>query len=108
MSAEIIGYVGAALSVTAFVPQAWKVIKTRETKELSTPMWILEICAFATWVAYGVAKSALPIIIPNAICFLLSGFILMMKLLPEKQRDKVADVLDPSIDSSATKSATES
>ncbi|MBA3463480.1 MAG: SemiSWEET transporter [Deltaproteobacteria bacterium] len=97
MSAEIIGYVAATLSVTAFLPQAWKVIKTRETKELSTPMWILEICAFAMWIAYGVAKSALPIIIPNVICFILAGFILVMKLLPEKKRNKVADVLDPTV-----------
>ncbi|CAN5686771.1 hypothetical protein BH11MYX3_BH11MYX3_34940 [soil metagenome] len=33
-AAPVVGYVAAALSVTAFVPQAWKVIKTRETKEL--------------------------------------------------------------------------
>lgn len=97
MSAEIIGYVAATLSVTAFVPQAWKVIKTRETNELSTPMWVLEICAFAMWIVYGVAKSALPIIIPNVICFLLAGFILVMKLLPESKKNAVADKLDPSV-----------
>jgi MtN3 and saliva related transmembrane protein len=36
-----------------------------------------------------------PIIVPNVICFLLSVFILTMKVLPRRTRDHVADVLDP-------------
>jgi MtN3 and saliva related transmembrane protein len=94
---EIIGYIAATFSVVAFGPQAWKVIKTRDTKTLSTPMWVLEILAFATWVAYGIAKSALPIVIPNVICFILAVFILVMKLLPEHKKHAVADKLDPSV-----------
>ncbi len=98
-AAPVIGYVAAALSVTAFLPQAWKVIKTRETKELSAPMWILETVAFALWIAYGVAMEALPIIIPNVLCCLLSVFILTMKLVPHHTKHKIADKLDPSTSS---------
>jgi MtN3 and saliva related transmembrane protein len=94
---DLVGYIAAALSVMAFMPQAWKIIKTRDTKDLSTPMWILEILAFALWVGYGIAKSALPIVIPNVICFALSLFILVMKLLPEHKKHAVADKLDPSV-----------
>ncbi|MBA3457811.1 MAG: hypothetical protein H0T42_32310 [Deltaproteobacteria bacterium] len=94
-AAAIVGYIAAALSVTAFAPQAWKIIKTRDTSGLATPMWILEVCAFATWIVYGVLLGEWPIIIPNVLCFLIAAFILMMKLVPHQTREKIADAVDP-------------
>lgn len=97
MSAAIVGYIAASLSVSAFVPQAWKIVKTRQTKDLSKVMWILQVTGFACWIVYGVWLGELPLIIPNVICFLLSAFILMMRLLPQAKRDKVADAVQHSI-----------
>ena len=90
MTAALIGYVAATLSVSAFVPQAWRIIKTRRTRDLSKVMWILQVTGFACWIAYGVWLGELPLIIPNVICFLLSCFILTMRLLPQHKRDQVA------------------
>ena len=95
MSGSVVGYIAALLSVIAFVPQAWRVIKTRDTKDLSTPMWVLEVAAFALWIVYGISNTAWPIILPNAICLVLAAFILVMKLLPERHKHRVADKLDP-------------
>lgn len=95
MNPEIIGYVAAALSVGAFTPQVWKVIKTRDTKGMSTPMWILETCAFAMWIVYGIAISALPIIIPNVLCGLFAAFILVMNVVGHRTKENIADALDP-------------
>ncbi|MBA3541130.1 MAG: hypothetical protein H0T79_16075 [Deltaproteobacteria bacterium] len=106
MSAPVIGYIAATLSVAAFVPQAWRIVKTRDTKTLATPMWILEVCAFALWIAYGIALDAWPIIIPNTICCLLSLFILVMKIVPHHTRDKIADKLDPAVASNPDGQAT--
>ena len=94
-AAAIIGYIAAALSVSAFAPQAWRIVKTRDTSSLATPMWILEVCAFAAWIGYGVLLGEWPIIIPNALCFLISLFILIMKLVPHETREKIANVVDP-------------
>lgn len=94
-AAAIVGYIAAALSVTAFAPQAWKIIKTRDTSGLATPMWILEVCAFALWIAYGVLLGEWPIIIPNVLCFVISLFILVMKLVPHRTKNKIADAVDP-------------
>lgn len=91
----IVGYIAAALSVTAFAPQAWKIIKTRDTSGLATPMWILEVCAFALWIAYGLLLGEWPIIIPNVLCFVISLFILVMKLVPHHTKNKIADAVDP-------------
>ena len=95
MSASSVGYIAAALSVIGFTPQAWQIIKTRDTTSLSTPMWILEVCAFAGWVTYGVMLMEWPIIIPNSICFLIASFILTMKIVPHRTREKIADAVDP-------------
>ena len=95
MSSTLVGYIAAVLGVTAFVPQAWRVVRTRDTRSLSTPMWVVECLAFAAWVAYGVLLGEWPIILPNAICFLLSAFILTMKVVPRPVRDRIADALEP-------------
>jgi MtN3 and saliva related transmembrane protein len=76
MSAAVVGTIAAMFSVASFVPQAWRIVKTRSTKGLATPMWILNTIGFALWVGYGALLGALPIIVPNAICFGLAAFIL--------------------------------
>jgi MtN3 and saliva related transmembrane protein len=98
----IIGTVAALLSIGSFVPQAWKLIKTRETKGIATPMWILSTSAFAVWTIYGVVLGDWPLIVPNAICFVLAAFILVFKLLPHHKRDAVADALDPTARTSSS------
>ncbi len=94
-AAAVIGYIAAALSVAGFAPQATKIIKTRDTSGLATPMWIMEVCAFALWIAYGVLLGEWPIIIPNSLCFVIASFILVMKLVPNQTKDKIADAVDP-------------
>ena len=96
MTVAVIGAIAAALSVASFVPQAWRVIRTRETKDLATPMWIMTVCGFALWTVYGGCLGAWPIIVPNVICCVLAGLILVMKLAPRPTKDRIADALTPS------------
>jgi MtN3 and saliva related transmembrane protein len=96
MLAIIIGGIAATLSVSSFVPQAWRVIRTRDTKALATPMWIMNVLGFALWTAYGAMIGTWPIIIPNAICFVLAAFILMMKVVPRRTKDRIADAVSSS------------
>lgn len=93
--ATIIGFCATAASTTSFVPQAWKVIRSRETHAISTAMYVVTVLGFALWTAYGVMLMQWPLIVTNTICLTLSAFILTMKLLPRRQRDRVADALDP-------------
>ncbi|HEU0032517.1 MAG TPA: SemiSWEET family transporter [Kofleriaceae bacterium] len=92
-----IGLFAAALTITSFLAQTWKILKTRDTKSLSAPMWMLSTTAFAIWIAYGVMLGEWPIVIPNALCFLLAGFILTLKLLPRPKRDKVAETITSAV-----------
>jgi MtN3 and saliva related transmembrane protein len=91
----ILGSLAAIASTVSFTPQAWKIIRTRDTAAISAPMYAITVVGFALWTSYGFLLGEWPIIVTNIICFLLSGFILMMKLLPPPKRDKVADALDP-------------
>lgn len=88
-----LGLLAAALTIASFLAQTGKIIKTRDTKALATPTWIMSTVAFALWVGYGVVLGAWPIIIPNAICFVLAAFILALKLMPRRKRDDVIDKL---------------
>lgn len=87
----IIGTLAALCSTVSFAPQAWQIIRTRETKDISTGMYLFTVTGFAAWTAYGVLLAQWPLIAANSICLVLSAFILTMKLLPQRDKDAVAD-----------------
>jgi MtN3 and saliva related transmembrane protein len=95
--ATIVGFLATACSVSSFVPQAWKVIKTRDMQGVSKKMYAITVVGFSLWFAYGLLLGEWPLILTNGLCLLLSGFILVMKLLPSHKRNEVADALDPSV-----------
>ncbi|MBV1795639.1 SemiSWEET family sugar transporter [Siccirubricoccus sp. G192] len=96
-AAAIVGALATLASTTSFVPQAWKIIRTRDTKAISTGMYAVTVLGFSLWLAYGLLLGQWPLIVTNAICLLLSGFILAMKRLPKRKRQAVAEALDPKV-----------
>lgn len=93
--ATILGSLAALCSTTSFAPQAWKIVRTRETDNLSVRMYAVTVIGFALWLAYGALRVEWPLIVTNAVCLGLSGFILTMKLLPQTKKNEVADALRP-------------
>ena len=90
---SILGYCAALASMGSFVPQAWKVIRTRQTKDISVGMYLLTVAAFALWLAFGVLQRQWPLVISNGVCLALALFILAMTLFPKKEKEKVAAAL---------------
>jgi MtN3 and saliva related transmembrane protein len=88
-----IGTSAAIASTVSFTPQAWKIIKTGETKGISAGMYVITAGGFALWAIYGAILRQWPLVVSNSICLLLSGFILMMKLLPPFRKKTVAKVI---------------
>lgn len=80
MSMEWIGYVAATLTTIAFVPQAIKTIRSRDTKGISLGMYVVFTLGIACWFGYGLVLHSWPMIISNVITFVLSLTILVMKL----------------------------
>jgi MtN3 and saliva related transmembrane protein len=80
MNADLIGAIAGTLSTIAFVPQAWRIWRTRSARDLSLPMYLIFTSGVALWLLYGVVLGALPIIVCNGVTLLLAGTVLAMKL----------------------------
>ncbi|WP_457584653.1 SemiSWEET family sugar transporter [Ensifer canadensis] len=78
--ALVVGYLASVCSVTSFIPQVWKIFKTGDTAAISARMYTLTVTGFALWTVFGVLRVEWPIILTNAICFCLSGLILIKTL----------------------------
>jgi MtN3 and saliva related transmembrane protein len=94
-AASIVGALATICSTTSFVPQAWKVIRTRDTSAISTGMYVVTVAGFSLWLGYGLLLGQWPLIVTNGVCLALSAFILVMKVLPRRQKEEVAETLDP-------------
>jgi MtN3 and saliva related transmembrane protein len=91
----LIGSLAALCSTLSFAPQAWKIIRTRSTEGLSARMYAVTVAGFSLWLAYGVMLGEWPLIVTNAACLALSGFILVLRILPQRKKEAIADLLDP-------------
>jgi MtN3 and saliva related transmembrane protein len=101
----LVGALATLASTTSFAPQAWKIVKTRDTGAISVRMYAITVAGFALWLAYGVMLGQWPLIATNGVCLLLSSFILAMKLLPQGRREAVAATLDPATPTSSAPAA---
>ena len=77
---DLIGYSAALLTTVAFIPQAYKVIKTKDTKSLSLAMFLILTFGFLLWLIYGILREDKAIIIANSVTGLLAIVILITKL----------------------------
>ena len=76
----IIGYCASACSVTSFIPQVIKVVKSGDTAAISARMYTVPVVGFALWSVFGYLRQEWPIILTNSACFFLAGYILVRKM----------------------------
>ncbi len=91
----VVSLFAATLSMVSFVPQAWAIIRSRNTDGVSLRMYLITVACFVSWLVYGLLLMQWAIIVQNVICLCLSSFILTMKLLPQRKKEEVADALTP-------------
>ena len=80
MSGEWLGYAAAALTTVAFVPQAVKTLRTRDTRAISLGMYLVFTVGLCFWLAYGIALGSWPMILSNIVTLALALLILALKL----------------------------
>jgi MtN3 and saliva related transmembrane protein len=78
--ATAIGMVAGFCTTIAFVPQVVRVWKTKHARDISLAMYLIFVVGIALWFAYGLMIGSLPVILYNALTFLLAGAVLVMKL----------------------------
>ncbi len=74
-----VGTAAAALSITSFLPQIVKMLKTRDVSGVSLRTYAITVSCFVLWVIYGVRIGAWPIAVSNAVALLMSGTVLVLK-----------------------------
>ena len=72
--------IAATLTTAAFVPQAYKIIRSRETAGVSLLMHITFAAGVAFWFALGLMLWNWPMMIANALTFILTTMIITMKV----------------------------
>lgn len=76
---EILGLIGGSLSCITFVPQIFKTWKSKSVKDISVNMFIIVLLSTVVWIAYGVIKDSISIILTNILVFLTAVVMLFMK-----------------------------
>lgn len=77
---DLVGYAAAALTSLAFVPQAIKTIRTRDTRAISLWMYVAFTAGVALWWLYGIELHSWPVKLANAVTFTLSATVLALKI----------------------------
>jgi MtN3 and saliva related transmembrane protein len=77
---EIIGYIAATVGTIIFIPQAIQTIRTKDTRSLSLPTFILISLNNSLWLTYGLLSLNTPIILSQVLVFPLCLVILGYKI----------------------------
>lgn len=77
---DIIGLAAGFLTTVALIPQVQKIWKSKSAKDVSLKMFIAFTIGIALWLAYGIIKQELPMMIWNSVSLALAATILGMKL----------------------------
>lgn len=82
---EILGLFAAVLTTYAFVPQVFKVWKTKEVEDLSLSMYLIFLLGIVLWFTYGLLKDSISIMIANMVTGLLVMSLIYFKLKYSKK-----------------------
>ncbi len=77
---EAIGLVGACLTTFSFLPQAYRIWRSRSARDVSLVMYVMMTSGSVMWLIYGLLLGSPALILSNAVGFLLVGSVLALKL----------------------------
>jgi len=77
---RLIGLTAATLTTISFLPQAYRSLRTRDTRGISLGMYTLFTLGIALWLVYGLLTHDLPVTLANAVTLVLTLLVLALKL----------------------------
>jgi MtN3 and saliva related transmembrane protein len=75
-----IGAAGAVLTTICWLPQAARVVRTRDTRSISLSTNLLFAIGVLLWLIYGIALGNWPLIVGEAISMMFTLVIITMKV----------------------------
>ncbi|MGT2710777.1 SemiSWEET transporter [Streptococcus oriscaviae] len=77
----MIGLIAACLTTFGFIPQVIKIFQTKDTSAISLGMYTMTVTGIFLWLVHGFIIGDIPLILANGFSFLLTGTILICKLI---------------------------
>lgn len=77
---EALGFAAGALISVALVPQVWRLYHLKSAREISLLFNLLFLAGGVCWLAYGISKGLLSVIIANAVNLALVSAMLYAKV----------------------------
>jgi MtN3 and saliva related transmembrane protein len=77
---EIIGLLAATLTTACWLPQALKTIRSKDTSGISLVTQVMFTVGVFLWLIYGIHLGNWPLMVANAVTFVLVSVILVLKL----------------------------
>ena len=78
---DTFGFIAAALTTIAFLPQVLKTWRTKSAYDVSTVMLITFITGLLFWIIYAIQTKSIPVLIANIITLIFNLTILILKLI---------------------------
>jgi len=80
LSADIVGYAATVVGTSMMMPQVVRSWRTKQMRDVAWGMITLFLLNCLLWLAYGLMIAAPPMVVANAIGFLISLVLLAMKI----------------------------
>ena len=77
---DYVGYAATVLTIAAFIPQAYKAIKTRNTRDLALSTYATLVVTGTLWTIYGVGRHDPALYITNSVVGFLALSICIVKV----------------------------
>ena len=77
---SLVGYAAAICTTGAYIPQVLRVWRTRSTNDISLKMFLVLVTGLSLWLAFGILRNEMPIILANGTTLMLASTILVAKL----------------------------
>jgi MtN3 and saliva related transmembrane protein len=91
MSITLLGVLAGILTSCSFIPQAYKVIKTKRTHDISLPMYCLCTIGVLLWIVYGILIQDIAIVLTNVIT-IVPTFIILILTVKDQFQEKTLEM----------------
>jgi MtN3 and saliva related transmembrane protein len=81
-----LGSAAALCSMVSFAPQLIKIWREKDASSVSLRMYLVTVAGFTLWLSYGLVIGRWPVAVSNAVCLVMSGAILVLKVRLDQKR----------------------
>ena len=80
---NVLAYVAGSIGCIAALPQLYRILKTRQTKDLSLATIAMVLTSLSMWEIWGILQKSTPVIVTNGVSIALNSIIFGIKLKNE-------------------------